>query len=256
MLGTDDFLAALRVNKQFHAARLKKSAWPALQLDSFIQSLRDDDYDNPARRRLRLRIPIRGHQLSGALAVFSSASTTMWRHVTDVQICSPLDHQWQVQPPVDVLLPALPCLRCLTSVSFHLVRVSAAAFERFCVDVAPRLQVLLFKSTRAADAVDPLTHVRLLRLLRVLVVDELPPLQSLLPLHRLQYLHVDQQYNSDKRARAFAAVVRRLSSSHALRSLSFGEYADWVGCWPLCVPDEPEPTSSKLHASTGASVFS
>jgi hypothetical protein len=57
MLGSDDFLSAIRSNKQFYAARLKKSAWPALQLESFIQSLRDDDYDNPARRRLRLRIP-------------------------------------------------------------------------------------------------------------------------------------------------------------------------------------------------------
>jgi len=43
MLSTDDFLAAIRVNKQFYAALLKTSAWPTLQLDSFIQSLRDDD---------------------------------------------------------------------------------------------------------------------------------------------------------------------------------------------------------------------
>jgi hypothetical protein len=40
LLSSDDFLSAIRVNKQFYAARLKKSAWPSLQLESFIQSLR------------------------------------------------------------------------------------------------------------------------------------------------------------------------------------------------------------------------
>jgi len=98
MLSSDDFLSAIHVNKQFYAARLKKSAWPALQLESFIQSLRDDDYDNPVRRRLRLRIPntesadASDSLLSSAAAVFGSASSiptaSAWRFVTDVQLCN------------------------------------------------------------------------------------------------------------------------------------------------------------------------
>jgi hypothetical protein len=84
LLSSDDFLSAIRVNKQFYAARLKKSAWPALQLDSFIQSLRDDGYDNPARRGLRLRIPTRSvdegeNLLAGRASLLSSVTQVGWR---------------------------------------------------------------------------------------------------------------------------------------------------------------------------------
>jgi hypothetical protein len=93
MLSSNDFLSAIRVNKQCYAARLKESAWPTLQLDSFIQSLRDDDYDNPARRRLRLRIPTNDSadtnesSVARVSAVFGSPSSnsSAWHFVTDVQ---------------------------------------------------------------------------------------------------------------------------------------------------------------------------
>jgi hypothetical protein len=228
LLSSDDFLSAIRVNKQFYAARLKKSAWPALQLDSFIQSLRDDDYDNSARRRLRLRIPhdswMRKGQtlLAHASAVFRSVT---WRFVTDVQIYSPHDCRLSA-PSVDLLLSELARLPCLTAVSFHEVNVSAAAFHQFCIAVAPQLQVLLFESARVDNEVDPLTHVGLLHQLRVLVANELPPASPLLQLHQLEYLHVSAQLTSEQ-VSPFAAVVRHLSSSHALRSLSFGAPVNW-----------------------------
>jgi hypothetical protein len=231
MLSSDDFLSAIRTNKQFYAARLKKSAWPTFQLDSFIQSLRDDDYDNPARRRLRLRIPSKisadgGLSLpANAAPVFGSgaSSPSAWRFVADVQLYN--ENKRLNQSSVDVLLPGLARLPCLTAVNFHLVNVSAAAFEHFCSTVAPRLQVLLFERVFVRDVVDPLTHIGLLHELRVLVVDEFPPMAVLLQLHRLEYLHVALPPNGSP-ASLYATALRHLSCSYALRSLSFGEDFD------------------------------
>jgi hypothetical protein len=226
MLSSDDFLSAIRVNKQFYAARLKKTAWPALQLDSFIQSLRDDDYDNPARRRLRIRCPNHlsadaSARVLNASSVLGSVAPTMWRFVTDVKLYCPFGNEWVVDPSVNFLVRQLVRLPCLTAINFHLVNVSAAAFQQFCTAVAPRLQVLLFSCARMEGKVDPLTHVSLLHQLRVLVVDKLPPMQALLQLHQLEYLHIEEPPAYD--AVCFALVVRHLSSSHALRSLSLGE---------------------------------
>jgi hypothetical protein len=123
---------------------------------------------------------------------------------------------------VDGLLPVIALLSSLTAVNFHLVSVSTAAFEQFCIAVAPCLQVLLFESARVDNEVDLLTHVGLLHELRVLVVDDPPPLPALLQLHRLVYLHVDRRPNGYEHGLAFAATLRHLSMSHALHSLSLG----------------------------------
>jgi hypothetical protein len=231
MLSSDDFLSAIRVNKQFYAARLKKSAWPALQLDSFIQSLRDDDYENPARRRLRLRIPntrcsdVNEKLLRKRVALFAEQSP--WRFVTDVQLFSNTSGEWWNKdgPSVDLLLHELGRLPCLTAVNFHLVNVSAEAFEQFCTAVAPRLQVLLFEclSVPKAFAVNPLTHVGLLYQLRVLVVDEPPPLPALLQLHQLVYLHIGEWRTLGRPSRSSALMRSRCAPS------------ELVACAPLAV---------------------
>jgi hypothetical protein len=145
--------------------------------------------------------------------------------VTDVQLYSLAGDSRTREPSGDALLPELTSLPYLTAVNFHRVRVSAPAFEQFCVAVAPRLQVLLFESKRVFSEADPLAHIGLLHELRVLVVDQFPPASSLLKLHQLVYLHVNNQFTSYSQAHA----VRRLSASHALRSLSFGgEVSTWV----------------------------
>jgi hypothetical protein len=245
MLGTADFLSAIRVNKQCYAARLKKSAWPTLQLDSFIQSLRDNEYDNPAHRRLRLGVPFqlsmhsKEKLLADAASVFGTATPSAWRFANDVNLyscplsssCNRTANEGQQSDgdelPGDLLLSELARMPCLTAVNFHWINLSAAAFEQFCIVVAPRLQVLLFKSlpvTIEDSEVDPLTHISLLRVLRVLVVDKCPPAPSLLKLHRLVYLHVTKRFPSY----AEGVAVRQLSSSHELRSLSFDVPTGWL----------------------------
>jgi hypothetical protein len=124
---------------------------------------------------------------------------------------------------VDALLPELARLPYLKAINFHGVRLSAAAFQRFCMAVAPRLLVLLFESARVGNAVESLTHVGLLHQLRVLVVDCPPPMKALLQLHRLEYLHVGRC--GAHLTASTATALRHLSSSHALRSLSLGRDA-------------------------------
>jgi hypothetical protein len=259
MLSSDDFLSALRSNKQFYAARLKKSAWPTLQVDSFIQSLRDDDYDNPARRRLRLRIPCYQPSrhtalLASRIAVFRSMAQAGWRFVTDVQLYNTNKGRFtnKQTASVDLVLPELTQLPCLTAVNLHSVSVSLAAFEQFCIAVAPRLQVFLFKSARLAGAVDHLKHVGLLHELRVLVADQFPPLPALLQLHQLEYLHVNNRpatVNEQKSAE-LAATLRHLSSSHALRSLSLrDEYFDEAWILDVWLAMAPPAVLSAEHAA-------
>jgi hypothetical protein len=223
MLSSDDFLSAIRVDKQFYAARLKKSAWPTLHLDSFIQSLRDDDYDDPARRRLHFRVPShRSSRHAGRAAVFRSLTQAGWRYVTDVRLYDTSGGQQSSKhaTAADLVVPELASLSCLTAVNLQLA---------FCIVVAPTLQVLLFESTRVENEIDPLTHVGLLHELRVLVVDQCPPLQSLLQLHRLVYLYLNRSAAADEQQRAeVAATLRHLSSSYALRSLSLVYPATWM----------------------------
>jgi hypothetical protein len=240
MLSSDDFLSAIRVNKQFYAARLKKTAWPALQLESFIQSLRDDDYDNPAHRRLRLhataaRMPQFAAMLppaDGDGAATASLAANMWRHVTDAHVYSYLkgrrwtgDVRRTHQPHVNALLPQLAQLPFLTAVNLHQVEVSMASFKQFATATAPRLQVFMYEGTRTPTSmVDPMKHIGLLCGLRVLVIDRLPDAAALLPLKQLEYLHVEEHLWGRCIAPA-ASVLRHLSSSHALRSLSLSCYA-------------------------------
>ena len=163
--------------------------------------------------------------MTSAPALFGLAAPSMWRHVSDVQLFSPVgDPSNAPASSVDALLSDLLLLPCLTAVNFHSVCVSAAAFEQFCSAVAPRLQVLLFGDARVKTDADPLTHVGLLHELRVLVVDELPPLPSLSRLHQLEYLHVDVPPVLD--VLSFAVTVRYLSAWHAVRSLSFSDDSD------------------------------
>jgi hypothetical protein len=116
--------------------------------------------------------------------------------VTDVQLYND-DKPWPPRSPsIDALLPELARLPCLTAVNFHGVCVSSAAFEQFCIAVSSRLLVLLFESVRVVHEGDPLTHIGLLRELRVLVVDRFPPASSLLKLHQLEYLHANERFPS------------------------------------------------------------
>ena len=70
-LSTREFLASIAVSRSFRAARMKHTAWPTLNLESFIQSLRDDNYSDGARRRLNMELSQgSAHQLRlGSLAL-------------------------------------------------------------------------------------------------------------------------------------------------------------------------------------------
>jgi hypothetical protein len=222
MLSTDDFLSAIRVSKQFYATRLKKSAWPTLQLESFIQRLRDNDHGFSARR---LHLPISFDPSVAEHEHLFALGSAAWLFVSNVQLYGSIrvGNAWLSEPPVDLLLPELARMPCLTAVNFHRVSMSSAAFGQFCTVVAPRLLVLLFEHWSVDDAIDPLTHIGLLRELRVLVVDRCPPASSLLQLHLLVRLHVNEPISRAAHAWEKLVAVRRLSSSHALRSLSFGD---------------------------------
>jgi hypothetical protein len=157
------------------------------------------------------------------VALLRSAAQANWRFVNDVQLYCPASQSGLSstrRPWVNDLLPELTRLPCLTAVNFHGVCVSAVAFQQFCIAVAPRLQVLLIDTALADNAVDPRWHIGLLRELRVLVIDEFPPMAALLHLHQLEYLHVAQP--PDYTTSLYSTALRHLSSSHALRSLSFG----------------------------------
>jgi hypothetical protein len=233
LLSTDDFLAALRVNKQFYAARLKHTAWPTLRIGSFIQSLNDDDYDNPARRRLRVHatkdhLPHFAAMLSPPSGASAALTSIMWRHVTDAHVYSrSAGSRWSDKsrrPNVSTLLPQLSQLPFLTAVDFHNVDVSATSFQQFAAATAPRLQVLMFEGGRSLGGppeVDHLQHVGLLRGLRVLVLDGMPDATSLLQLHQLEHLHFMPGWNA--RLIPLATTIRYLNQSHALRSLSLGD---------------------------------
>jgi hypothetical protein len=233
-LSTDDFLSAIRVNKQFYAARLKHTAWPTLRIGSFIQSLNDDDYDNPARRRLRVHatkdhLPHFAAMLSPASGASAALASNMWRHVTDAHVYSRgAGSRWSDKarrPNVSTLLPQLSQLPFLTAVNFHNVDVSAATFQQFAAATAPRLQVLMFEGGQSLGGppeVDHLQHVGLLRGLRVLVLDRMPDAAGLLQLQQLEHLHFVPRWNA--RLIPLAITIRYLSSSHALRSLSLGHY--------------------------------
>jgi hypothetical protein len=141
----------------------------------------------------------------------------------------------------------------LTAVNFQSVKVSSAVFEQFCTAVASRLQVLLFESARAEKEIDPLSHVGLLRELRVLVVDGAPPLPALLQLHRLVYLHVNERPSSYEQDLTCAVALRHLSSSHSLRSLSFGASvnSNWI---PESLFLEAAPSETELDGAHSALV--
>ena len=78
----------LFVSQQWRAARLKRSAWPQLHLPTLIRALQDEDYDNPARRRLLIEKPSRLARL-----VSKPARLAMWRHVTDVKLVGTLSQR-------------------------------------------------------------------------------------------------------------------------------------------------------------------
>jgi hypothetical protein len=256
MLSSDDFLTAIRVNKHFYAARLRKSAWPTLQLDSFIQSLNDDDYDNPSRRRLRVHAtkallphfaamlpPADGDGAPAALA------TNMWRHVSDAHVYSRHEGScWPdaaPQPDASALLPQLAQLPFLTAISFHQVSISLSTFFKpFAELMVSRLQVLMVSGSR--EHLQDWKHIGLLRSLRVLSVDQLPDATALLQLQQLEYLHCSEAY--DARIVPVATAIRHLSSSYALRSLSVHVYSDIRCLLPMvCGSAPPQHWPAHFH---------
>ena len=214
-LNTHDFLAAIQVSQQWRATRLKRSAWPQLHVPSFIRALQNDDYDNPARRRLGLYSP---SQFAEFLA--RPECLQMWRHATDVKLVG--SGEEALDQPHLPLLQSFPCLSAVT-----LVKCAAPAADRvsaFMSAVAGRLQALGLAQCSSSLY----QHLGWLTSLRILVLDRLPDAQALVQLVQLKYLYMLVPDAADlvgpgaaqTNAAAVASAIRWLSVTHQLRSLS------------------------------------
>jgi hypothetical protein len=294
-------LHALRINKQWYAARLKKTAWPSLHIDSLMHSLRDDNYDNPAHRRMRIALDRTSTQrllellpppsleaaaasnvatasaasavvaataesaaaaepvgpiapASSPAAVTSSAPAAasvssesspaplvspscalMWRSVRDVHVSCAVEcfiNEWRAvsryPPPFERImdgLARLPHLQVLNLSGFlgAVSPISLISVQHLYSSVAGRLEALVLSlCSPSFFSVESLPL--LASSLRVLVLDSYLDAKALLPLTRLEYLHVGlggkRGPQEQAEADALGSALRHLSSVHSLRALS------------------------------------
>ena len=204
-LNTRDFLRAICVSKQFRAARTRRSAWPQAHIPTLIRALQDDDYDNPARRRLMIDKPVK------LTKVLQPACKQMWRHVTDIRL---VGGEQRLKRLLD-----FPCMAALTlNDSIPSINVTNALYT----GLADRLQALGLSLCS-----DPLySQLGLLTQLRILVLDRPPDAAALVQLAQLEYLHMETHDKFDC-SPVLMCVVRWLSVHHQLRSLSLHSYGSW-----------------------------
>ena len=89
-LNATDFLHAVRVSHHWRTARVKKSAWPAFNLETMIAHLRDDDFDNPQRRKLDVTTSSGDAKKLGAL-LKRPGVMDLSRHVTEIKLTQTSD---------------------------------------------------------------------------------------------------------------------------------------------------------------------
>lgn len=223
-----DFLCVIRVSRQWRSARVKKSAWPAFSLETMIQSLRDDDFDNPQRRKLEVAVRAEDHKKLGAL-LSKAGVMEVWRHVTEIQLLSE-GSSWSVLPlPPKQLrasiaaLQLLPHFASLAALTLDgLVATSdadSAAIELFNALSSRLLMLGLFRCSVVFGA-----QLHRLSSLRVLVLGGVPDIDALIPLHQLVYLHMDDLGWDEKENARLGFVIRWLSVHHALRTWSIERF--------------------------------
>jgi len=274
-LGTTDFLAAIRVCRQWSSARMKHSAWPRLHLPSFIQSLRDDDYGNSDRRRLNVAIrpsdpshlaalltpPVVAAAAAGSAA---APASSMWRHVTDAKLSvrsADFSSERRKQTEWGSTLQQLAQLPYLSVLNLQGCTAGGAAVAAFYQAAAARLQALILTGGSAALP----NNLPLLSNLRVLVLNQTPLAGGLLALDQLECLHFHTkpgEWNKQVSSNLTKAL-RWLSSERSLRSLSVDSFAGDVAAWkwlfrapvlPPVQPAEAQPAAAAATQSPSAST--
>lgn len=215
-------------------------------------SLRDDDYENPARRRLTVDLlPKRASRLAqllsgeppkkaAAKARSSSAAAatsapadrspvrSMWADCTDVRLLVDLD-AWRVEGDAAklvvteaVLVQLAQQLPHMAVLNLHCCHVSVDAVQRFYRALNGRLQALLLSScgSEFSDAIPLLADG-----LRVLVMDVIPDAATIAPLQQLRYFHCAPPpelwpYQPGPMCGLLGSTLRELSARYALRAIS------------------------------------
>jgi hypothetical protein len=249
-LSSADFLSSLRCSRRWHAAGLRRHAWPTPRLLHLVQALRDDQYENGQRRKLHLTLlpdvakqldalmaappassdetPAQaGVEASASSSLVVPASASMWRHVGEAKV-EAAEAFWKDVPFV-VFEKALQVMRLLPHLSVLALRgvsTNEAVFRALFEALAPRLEaLLLFECSRSS-----VTHLPLLApKLKVLALDQFlfsGGGHAIAELQQLHYLHMGTYHASSYAPAHFinevAHAVSLLSTKHKLRCLSLG----------------------------------
>lgn len=239
-LGTSDFLSATRCSRQWHSGGLRRRAWPSLSIDSLVQTLRDDDYNNAERRRLRLHIQhgndiervlqlisaaVQPAQAAGA-SVADSPAASSWRQAKDVRLSCQAPSR--SESASDAAFKSTRCLAALQQV-LALPQLSALTLDSVVIPnsatgviselfgAASKLQALILSGIRVSRVC---TYLSRLPQLRVLVLNQLPPASALITLTQLHYIHLEESRERHVNASDIGLVLRWLSVHHSLRCVS------------------------------------
>ena len=228
-LNTRDFLLSIRVSRYWRAARVKKSAWPALQVPSLIHALQHDDYDNPARRRLHLDIG--RHPYTPTLKKLQSnpGSLAAWRlataaHVTHKRTTGTRPSTKDLQVGMEAMREIISHFQSISALTLHDAAAEdeavkefyrASTGEEWTATSSSSSSAAAASSSSSAAAAAPasgapvrraalqavllarcsppfLDHLPVLSSsLRVLVLDCVPPDTVLKELVNLSYLHME-----------------------------------------------------------------
>jgi len=257
-LSNKDFLSAIQCSRLLQAAGMRRTAWPRLSVQLLVQTLRDDDYDNDERRRLRLHVqskdpqfslqllPLRGdagasanaEAVGGAgaaalpaagesaastssspLVQLASSAVSSWRYATDVYLtCARLQKKDTPEEKCFAVLRRVLSMPYLDALTLIGIAIADS-------DMATVLQ--LFAAASHLQALVMFKTPSLLRRclpqltqLRVLVLDKLPSAEALVPLTQLYYIHLSFGQSQCDHSSIVGLVLRWLSVHHALRCVS------------------------------------
>ena len=176
-LNAHDFASCIRVSKQFRSVSAMNTAWPKFDLQRFIRQLENDDYDNPAHRRVIIK-----------------SATKIFNSPTYVKANEVIVRRKEVD-----IVSRLAELHHLTALNIEMTtrQATAPSVIAFADAMQHRLQVLILTTERDPDSdldfapieqdvntdyyiVPSLPFLRRLTSLAVLVIDVMPPLETLL----------------------------------------------------------------------------
>jgi hypothetical protein len=275
-LNSIDFLSAICVSHDWFNVRVKHTAWPAFRLNQFIQSLRDGDYDNPARRRLHLPMTkktevLHSLQLLGsdtsmtletdmdvdALPPISMGSSLMWRHATDVKLCFQKGGTASyLEDGVPEMLKRIGLIPYLSALNFvNLQYTCAELVHSMYSQLNIRLQALLLFdcSLDYYQLISVLTNLRVLVFNSTSLASHSVLARALTSLTQLEHIHINSPSPLDGDDE-LGYVLRWLSSEHALRSFSYGRggNSNDPGLDRLFAP--PSTIPSHAHKLIGADL--